>query len=306
MLAALLCTILFSISVICGHRSARMIGGTEANFWRVTCAGLFLGGWAFSAGSGVGGVALPVFLLSGMSGIGLGDVAFFQALPRLGSRLSLLWVECLAPPFGALVEWTWLGTGLTGGQIGWGVLILAGVVLALSPDHQRKRTRRELVVGSMWAVLAALGTAGGAVLSRKAYALTHECGERIDGGSAAFQRVLGGLLIAGAALLVVKRAELRLARARSVAEQLEWPGAKWRRLWRWVVANSLAGQTLGVSCMQLALESTPTGIVLAIIAVTPVVVIPFALAFEQERPSPRSLLGGLVAVAGVIGLIRTR
>ena len=54
--------------------------------------------------------------------------------------------------------------------------------------------------------------------------------------------------------------------------------------------------------MQLALETTPTGIVLAIIAITPIVVIPFALVLEGERPTIHSLIGGLIAVAGAIGL----
>ena len=43
MLAALLSTLLFSISAICGQRSARQIGGVEANFWRICIAATFLG-----------------------------------------------------------------------------------------------------------------------------------------------------------------------------------------------------------------------------------------------------------------------
>src|SRR5438552_11973620 len=54
-LPAFLTTILFSISVVCGHRSAKLIGGTEANFWRLTCATLFLSVWAFGFGIGLGG-----------------------------------------------------------------------------------------------------------------------------------------------------------------------------------------------------------------------------------------------------------
>ena len=41
--AALLCTLLFSISITCGHRSAKLIGGTEANFWRLSLAGAAAG-----------------------------------------------------------------------------------------------------------------------------------------------------------------------------------------------------------------------------------------------------------------------
>ncbi|SPE55694.1 membrane hypothetical protein [Verrucomicrobia bacterium] len=77
---------------------------------------------------------------------------------------------------------------------------------------------------------------------------------------------------------------------------------KWRVVWPWVLVNSLAGQTLGVSCMQWALKTTPTGIVLAIIAITPVVIIPFALLLEGERPTVQSVVGGLIAVGGVAAL----
>jgi drug/metabolite transporter (DMT)-like permease len=54
--------------------------------------------------------------------------------------------------------------------------------------------------------------------------------------------------------------------------------------------------------MQWALETTPTGIVLAIIALTPLVVIPFARVLENERITAKSLAGGAIAVAGVVGL----
>jgi len=54
--------------------------------------------------------------------------------------------------------------------------------------------------------------------------------------------------------------------------------------------------------MQWALETTPTGIVLAIIALTPLVVIPFARVLENERITAQSLAGGAIAVAGVAGL----
>ena len=41
---------------------------------------------------------------------------------------------------------------------------------------------------------------------------------------------------------------------------------------------------------------------LPILALAPVVIIPFSRHFENERPTLRSLLGGAIAVTGVIGL----
>ena len=58
--------------------------------------------------------------------------------------------------------------------------------------------------------------------------------------------------------------------------------------------------------MQRAFETTPTGLVLSIIAMTPIVVMPLAYVFEGERATKRSIAGGVVAVAGVVGLVLSR
>lgn len=199
--AAFLTTILFSLSVISGHRSAKLIGGTEANFWRLTCATFFLAIWAYGFGIGLEGNAFPLFLFSGVVGIGIGDVALFQALPRLGSRLSLLLIQCLTAPFGALIEWLWLGTKLSPIQMLCGATILVGVGIALAPAKHLKIGRRELVIGTIAALIAALGGAYGAVLSRKAFEVSYINREPIDGPNSAFQRIVGGLLFGGICLM---------------------------------------------------------------------------------------------------------
>ena len=306
MFAALLCTLLFSISITCGHRSAKLIGGTEANFWRLTLAGLLLGVWAYAFGIGLNSAAFPLFFLSGAVGIGIGDVAFFQTLPRLGSRLTSLLIGCLSAPLAALIEWIWLGTTLSVAQILWGLLTVCGVSLALMPSEHVQRTRHDLVVGTVWSLLASVCGAAGGVLSRKAYEVVHAAGEHVDGGNAGFQRVLGGLLLGGICLLVVKRRAFRLQAHAPHNLVMAASMKKWRGVWPWVLANGFAGQTLGVSCMQWALETTPAGIVFAILAITPIVIIPFARVLEGERTSRRSLLGAAIAVAGVIALALAR
>jgi drug/metabolite transporter (DMT)-like permease len=59
---------------------------------------------------------------------------------------------------------------------------------------------------------------------------------------------------------------------------------------------------LGVTCYQWALKTIPTGVVLTLVATTPLVVIPFAYHLEKDHPSPRALMGGLIAVIGAIAL----
>lgn len=302
MLAAFLTTILFSVSAVCGHRSARLIGGTEANFWRAALATVLLAAWSHAFGKGLAGSAFPAFMASGILGIGIGDVAFFQALPRLGARLSLLLVQCLTAPLGALIEWLWLGTTLSLRQVLFALITLVGVGIALSPGKHIKLTRRELTWGSLFGVVAALGGAGGAVFSRKAYAIVQASGEHIDPVNAGYQRMLGGLMLAGICLLVVKRREFRIQPRAQADLAFEASRKKWRGVWFWIALNALAGQTVGVSCLQWALQTTPAGVVLPIVALAPIVVIPITLWVEGDRPSLRSGIGGAVAVAGVIAL----
>ena len=193
----------------------------------------------------------------------------------------------------------------------------ARAFLATKPRHglsERRRAGRlfescaapQKLVGILYSAVAALGGALGAVLSRKAYAVAHAAGQHPDPGTTGYQRVVGGAIALGILLLVVK---WRAAHAHgSVLEPKSFQVSieKWRRIWPWVVANSLAGQTIGVSCMQWALENMPTGIVLSIIATTPIVMLPLTRVFEGEKITARSLIGSLIAVAGVIGLTFSR
>lgn len=295
MFAAFLTTVLFSISAVCGQRTSRLLGGNEANFWRLVFAAILLAVYAHGFGAGLRGQAFWIFFISGCIGFGIGDAALFQALPRIGSRLSVLIVLCVSSPIAAAMEWAWLGTTLRLVEIGCGLLILIGVAAALTPSGEAQRANRG--AGLLFGFLAAVCQALGAVLSRKAFALAQHAGENIDGITAAYQRILGGVIVTALLLWMVK--------TRS-ADSVPLPD-RWRKSWPWVLLNGLTGPALGVSCYQWALKSAPTGIVLPIVAITPIVIIPFSRYIEGERPTLRSLLGGGVAVAGAVllALVRT-
>lgn len=309
-LPAFLTTVLFSISAVSATRIAHTWGGTTANFLRLTVAMVLLGVWAHTYGSGLGGAAFTLFLLSGCIGFGIGDIALYQALPRIGSRLSVMLVHCVAAPFAALTEWIWLGTKLSAAQIFWSAMILAGVSVALAPEKQIKTTRRLLVVGVLFGLLAAFGQGFGAVLSRKAFAIAELAGEQIDGLTAAYQRIIAGWVIAGIAAALVHR-HWHSQRAKTSPSGMPANASlsaneKWRTSWQWLGLNALTGPTLGVGCYQWALATTPTGIVLPIVAITPLMVIPFVRWIEHENPTVRSLIGGVIAVAGAVALARLK
>lgn len=298
MLPAFLTTVLFSLSAVFANRTTRMLGPSRANFIRLCLATALLAGWAHGFGGGLGGGALGIFFLSGCVGFGIGDLALYQALGRIGSRLTILLVQCLAAPLAALVEWLWLGTNLTLPQIGAGALILVGVSLALAPGETLHLGRRKLVEGVAFGVVAAFGQGMGAVLSRKAYDAIAQAGGTLDGGTAAYQRILGGILVGALPLLVI------LVRRAGRGVGVSGTPVDWRGIWPWILGNSLAGPVIGVACYQWALATTPSGIVLPIVATTPLVVIPFSYHLEGDRPGARALLGGVVAVGGVVAMMK--
>lgn len=300
MVAAFLTTLFFSLSTIFANRSLRAVGATRANLGRLLFAAVVLGAYAHLIGGGLGGAGRDWLLLSGVIGMGLGDLAVFAALPFLGSRLTVLMTQCLAAPLAIVAEWLWLGTVLTGTQLLWGFVILGGVLVALLPSRSNPPKVTIRPIGFLFGFLAACGQGFGAVVSRKGNALAALAGEPVDGLTAAYQRILGGL-----AITLVWLAVRAVLTAKPTVPAPPTPPRRWRD-YLWIPANAGCGAVIGVSCYQWSLATTPSGIVLPIVACTPLVIIPLSYWLENERPTPRSLLGGAIAVAGCIGLALAR
>lgn len=297
MFAAILTTLLFSLSALSGRRLSNYLPGSLANLVRLMVAAALVGAYAHLYGFGVSGPAFMLLFISGCIGFGIGDLALFQAYPRIGTRRTMVLVQCLAAPIAALTEWAWLGTVPSPGQSLCGAIILAGVGVALMPGRDEAGPTNGLIVGSLFGILAALCQAWGAVLSRKAYAIAAAQDFMISGVSgginAAYQRLLGGLLVSGVFVFYLKVAHRPGPEARP---------ANWPRAWPYVIVNGVCGPALGVTCYQWALSAAPTSIVLPIVATTPLVVMPFAHYLEGDKITLRTVLGGALAVGGVVGL----
>lgn len=295
MLPSFLTTLFFSLSVIFAARSAQILGPGVANLARITLATLLLSVWAHLFGNGIRGPGFAWFFVSGIIGFGLGDLALFGALPRIGPRLAILLTQCLAAPIAALVEWIWLGTQLRQLEVLCAASILVGVAVALAPDRGLAVTRGAFWLGIGMGIASATGQACGAVLSRKANLVGKLAGVEIDGGTAAYQRILGGVLMTAVGVLLIRRLQ---------------PGGnddqpdRWRRGWPLVAGNALVGPVIGVGCYQWALKTTPSGMVLPIVATSPLVTLMMAWMINHERPTRRAVLGGLIAVAGAAALAK--
>ena len=293
MIPSLLAMALFAASSVSARRSVGVFGSATANFLRQILAVMLLVVLVAGLGSGFSGPALAWFLGSGIVGYGRGDAGVFLALPRLGSRLTSLMTQCLAAPIGALLEWGWRGQAPGGMQLAAGATILTGVALALVPRHGTSWAGPEWRSGIVFGLLAALGQSGGAVLSRHGFEMARLAGQEAHPMTVSLQRAAAGLLfgVLWFAWDRMRSAPIPLRPALS-----EGGG--------WLVANALAGPTLGVVCYQWALARHPVSEVLPVVAMVPLAVIPLAWWLEGERPTRLSLLGGAIAVAGVVALSR--
>jgi drug/metabolite transporter (DMT)-like permease len=291
MLPAFATLVFFAITPVLAKRAAERQGSLPANFWRLVAAALVLGAWSWLRGAVVPATVQPWLLLGGVAGFGVGGIALFVALPRLGATLTNLLVQCGAALAAVIIERIWLGVTVTPLQLLAALATIAGVAVGLMPTALPRLPRSSFRRGLAWAVVSALGQGAGAVISRKAFVVAAALRYNVDPGAAAFVRVLGGLLPAYLALgaIVALRREERIAKS----------GA-----WPWIFANALTGPVLGVTCYQWALRAAPATVVQPIVAAAPLLTAPLAILLAGS-PAPRAsyYAGAALAASGAAVLV---
>lgn len=223
-------------------------------------------------------------LISGAIGIGIGDTAYFASLRHLGSRRALL-VGILAPPMAGVLAFLFLNEQLA--LMAWlGIaLAIAGVVGVITEREAPARVdaaHPRICRGLLFGLLAALGQASGAVISRAALTQT-----TISITWSALLR-----LLAGAALLLVWSAVKRRPLIR-VIKRLDNV-----RIWGALIGITFGGTYLCILLQQTALRFTSTGIAQTLLSTSPLFVLPIAAAMG-ERITWRAVAGALLGAIGI-------
>ncbi len=253
---------------------------------------------------GVVGRADGALLLavSGLVGLTIGDTAHFGALVAIGVQRAILLLAS-APVFAAIGGALFLGERVAGREaLGIG-LTLAGIALVVTGRPHRTRNeggstheaaerapgaaggsgearwRRGVALG----VVAALGQAGGSLLSRKAMLL----------GTDPLAAAAGRLIVGAVGLVVV---------ARVTGHLRPWAGDLGRdRSWAKVAGASLIGTVGGIWLAQLGLAYTSsTGVASTLLATSPIFALPLAHFAGHERITARGVAGTLLAIGGVV------
>lgn len=263
-------------------------------------------GWLWAtAGAGDGGAGLPrasvslLLVLSGVLGLGLGDLFLYRSLFRVGPERSSL-LMTLAPAAAAALGWFLLSEVLSVSQLLGMALILGGVLAAVwsrgrgapaaagipapgvaSPGAA---ARSALWHGASAGLFAALCQAVGSVMARQAFLAQPDL-------SPLYATTLR---IAAAAAAMAAAARWRGDGPRAL-EGLRKP-----RVLPRLLLGTLCGPILGMTCYIAAMKHQPAGIVTTITFMTPLLVMPLGAWRYGTRVGPRLLLAVLAALAGVV------
>jgi drug/metabolite transporter (DMT)-like permease len=223
--------------------------------------------------------------ISGVIGLGLGDLALFYAFDAVGPRLAML-IAASAPVMATLLGlgffndslslFSLLGTALTLFGIAWVVSERAEGGQSSKP----KQLRRGIIFG----LLAAAGQAIGMLFSKQG-------------------------MTQGAAIAAQDAALIRMLSASAVMLplQLFW----WRRQspttksapnltksLLMIAVGSFMGTYLGMSLSLVASRDASLGEAQTILSLPPVLILPLSYYVQKEHISLRAVLGALLAVAG--------
>ena len=287
---AITTALLFAFSAICNTRVSRGMDQITANLIRLTLSTVILGIITciyFPDSFHI--YASSILCLSGLIGFGIGDIALFFALSKIGSRLTILINFCTATVIGAFADIIFLKESMKLTTWLFIFLILTGLTLAFFPDKKQNHSHKKLNLGIIAAFIAGLGQGFGATTSRIAERIALHDDIIITGISQAFQRVFAGMVF----LALIHSVKIFFYKKTKTQSS---------RVIHWLIFAALFGPVCGVACFQESLRTMTSGESMAIVSTSPLILIPLAYIFEKDVPSKKSVAATFLAIIGIIGI----
>lgn len=282
--AALVTAVFWALGSFISSALGRRIGALRLNTIRLPLATLMLltscllaGGWSRLSPEAVAWLAV-----SGVVGLALGDSFLYSCYTLVGARLGVL-LFSLAPAMTAVLGYAFLGERL-GATALCGIALVTGGVCAVALERLPTgggSLARVSTKGVIHGLLAALAQAAGLILAKQ--------GMSLDTSPlfATLVRMVAATAVFYAVMALGRRLENPLAILRS------GPG-----VFRMAVLWVFLGPFVGVWLSLVAVRYTATGVAATLIALEPVIMIPLVMLLEGYRPSPRAVMGALIAFGG--------
>lgn len=271
--------------------TGRVIGPFATNLLRLSVAAPVLlaasvAGFFLAGGTGSPATAgLPdartfaILALSGVLGLGLGDLLLYRSLYRVGPERSSL-LMTLAPAAAAAAAWFALRETLSAAQLCGMALVLGGVLIAVWKPVQAG-------TGFWYGASAGIGSAACQALSSVMVRHAFLGAPDLSPLHATTVR------IAAAALAIVAVAAFRNRLAAG------FRGLRAPRVAPRLVAGTFSGPILGMTCYLAAMKHQPAGVVVTITFMTPLLIMPLGAWHYGTRISGRMIAGAAAALAGI-------
>ncbi|WP_253610615.1 MULTISPECIES: DMT family transporter [unclassified Bradyrhizobium] len=286
-ITALTAALRVALSNIISPPAIRHLGPVRFNCWRLGAALIALiglvawrGAWSLPTHG-----QLLALILSSAVGIVLGDSLIYAAMSRLGPRRTALLYTSWSP-FAALLGYAVLRESLSLATLLGIGLVVIGVSLAISYRDVKstmtsEETKGTLAVGVLFGLLGGLSAAGAVLIARPVMAAG------VDPATAAAIRASVGLV----GLLIV-------AQLPGFRSQGPMTGPIAIRS----AASGLLGMGAGMTLVLFALSARPVGVVSALSATTPVLILPLLWLVNRSRPAALAWIGAAVAVVGIAAI----
>jgi drug/metabolite transporter (DMT)-like permease len=232
--------------------------------------------------------------LSGTIGLVLGDGALFHAYLLIGPRQSMV-LMTLVPVISTVAAWLLLGEALLIVEIAAILITVAGIAWVVAerqpdrePAHRASGVRgRNRPLGVVLGLCGAFGQALGLVVAKRGLA----------GGFPALSATLMRMIVATAVVWLVAVIRGQIGPT--------WQALRDRQTRFRLSAGAFLGPFIGVWLSLLAVRNAPVGIASTLMALSPIILIPFdRLVFDEEVTS-RSVAGTVVALAGAAMIFLT-
>lgn len=291
-LAALATSFCWSLNSIQFTFAGRRVGSRVVNRVRIALAAIFLSLAHLLLHGSLWPVQAEPFRwgwlgLSGTIGLILGDGSLFHAFLLIGPRKSMV-LMTLVPVISTVAAWILLGETLLPLEIAAILITVAGIAWVVSERQPERPSEseaagapgREPLLGVVLGIAGATGQALGLVAAKRG----------LVGDFSALSATVIRMIVAAVViwLFTVLHGQVRPT----------WQALKDRRAGLWLLGGAFVGPFVGVWLSLIAVRTAPVGIASTLMALSPIILIPFDHWIFGERITPRSIAGTVVALGG--------
>jgi drug/metabolite transporter (DMT)-like permease len=280
---ALMTAVMWAAAIIFLKRSGESVAPFALNVFRVGLSSVLLVPTVLLAGQEIFYPAplrdYLVLFASGVVAIAVSDTFLLMALNRLGAGIMAI-VDCLYAPFIVLFAFIMLGERLGVWQWAGMALVIVGVLIAARHEPPRGTTAKQILVGSLFGVIAMTTVAFGIVLAKPVL-------EHSPVLWATTMRQIGALIVMIPAALVLpgRRGIFGLFRP--------------ARNWKYTVPGTLLGSYLALIFWIGGMKYSLAGPAAILNQTSSIYVLIFASIFLKEPFTARKVIASVLAIAGI-------